>query len=107
MLPEPNMIQQLMIVNKEKVVSVRDVQRNPSAVLQGLTRIVKNGKTLGFFLNKEEWEELKEDMEALSSPQYLQSIRDADEQIMRGETVPIEQVMKEYGIRGGVRKKRS
>ncbi|MEK7540075.1 MAG: hypothetical protein AAB558_02400 [Patescibacteria group bacterium] len=92
-------LQQFEILNQERVVSIRELQMNPSKVLKGITRIMKNGKSIGFFLDKEALEDMLEDFEALNSPKYLASIRRADQEIREGKTLSLGKVMKKYGVK--------
>lgn len=50
------------ILAKEKIVSLSELQRNPAKALAGsIVRIVKNGKEIGIFLSREEFEDLMEE----------------------------------------------
>lgn len=50
------------VLIKEKIVSMSQLQRNPSKALEGsIIRIVKNGKEIGIFLSKAEFEDLLEE----------------------------------------------
>ncbi len=47
---------------KEKIVSVSDLQKNPIKALDAkIVRIVKNGKEIGIFMSKEEFEDFLEE----------------------------------------------
>lgn len=48
------MISPLKVLSKESIVSIRDLQKNPSASLKDITRITKAGKTIGFFFSLKE-----------------------------------------------------
>lgn len=57
-------------------------------------RVMRNAQPLGVLVPDDLWLDLIEDLEALSSPRYLESIRKA-----RGErTYSIEEVEKELGL---------
>lgn len=50
------------ILNKLKVISVSDLQKNPSKGLDAdIVLITKNGNKMGFYLSKEEFEDLLEE----------------------------------------------
>lgn len=50
------------VLIKEKIVSVSDLQKNPLKALDGkIIRIVKNGKEIGIFMSKDEFEDFIED----------------------------------------------
>lgn len=59
-------------LTKENIASIRDLQKNPSASLQGITRIMKGKTTLGFFFPLKEIERMlgpnREDSIWLKSP---------------------------------------
>lgn len=59
-------------------------------------RVLKNDKPLGILIPQEMWEDLMEDLEALSSPAYLARIRKSRSQ---KKLIPMEQVEKELGLR--------
>lgn len=47
---------------KEKIVSLSELQRNPAQALNAdIVRIVKNGKEIGIFMSKEEFEDFVEE----------------------------------------------
>lgn len=92
------LLQQFKILTQERVVSIRDLQKHPSQALQGVTRIVKNGKSLGIFFDEETLEDMLEDFEAMSSPKYLASIRKSDKEIKEGKVVSLAAMKKEYGL---------
>jgi|GEM_PF-1862833 len=47
---------------KEKIISVSDLQKNPMKALDAkIVRIVKNGKEIGVFMSKEEFEDFLEE----------------------------------------------
>jgi len=39
----------LLLLLRERTASIRDIQKNPSKALQGITRVMRGGKTFGFF----------------------------------------------------------
>jgi len=84
---------------KEKIVSIRELQKNPSKALQGVTRIIRNGKSVGLFLSDEMWDELQEDIEMMTSKGLEKRIAAARKQIKKGTMKSLEEVMKEHGIR--------
>ena len=54
------------ILSKEKIVSFSELQKNPAKALDAnIVRIVKNGKEMGIFLSKAEFEDLVEESLAL------------------------------------------
>lgn len=56
------------VLGKEKIISLSDLQKNPAKALDGrIIRIVKNGKEIGIFLSKEEFDDLIEESLALKN----------------------------------------
>jgi len=71
------MLQTLKILKNEAIINIKELQKSPSQYLKGITRILKGKKTIGFFLDVEIFENLIEDLEAMNSPKYLDSIKRA------------------------------
>ena len=89
------MLQTLKAIKKEHVVNVKELQKSPSRHLKGITRILRGKKTLGHFLDEEAFDNLLEDLEALSSPNFLKSIRKA----RKSKTfISLEELEKRYGL---------
>ena len=89
------MLQTLKLLQNEGVVNIKELQKSPSRYLQGLTRILRGKKTLGYFLSQDTFDDLIEDMEAMSSPNYLKSIMRARK---TKKLTPLSQVEKSYGV---------
>ena len=85
-------------LSKERVASIRDIQRSPSQALQGVTRVIRANKTLGFFLDNRAWDDLMEDLEALHSKPFLKRVAKARRDARAGKGIPLSTVMKEYGL---------
>lgn len=50
------------VLSKERIVSLSELQKNPGKMLDApIVRIVKNGKEIGIFMNKEEFEDFVEE----------------------------------------------
>jgi len=89
------MLQTLKTLKTEEVVNIKELQKSPSRYLQGLTRILRGKKTLGYFLDEDTFSDLVEDMEAMSSPNYLKSILRARKS---KKFTSLDKVKKMYGI---------
>lgn len=82
-------------MRKERVVNIKELQKSPSRHLRGITRILRGKSTLGYFLAEGDFSDLIEDMEAMNSPNYLNSILKA----RRNRTLTsLTQIEKKYGI---------
>ncbi len=54
------------VLSREKIVSLSEMQKNPAKALDGdIVRIVKNGKVIGIFMSKEQFEDFIEEIAAL------------------------------------------
>ncbi len=71
------MVDFLKALQREHVVSIKEIQKSPSKSLRGITRILRGSKTFGYFLDEAALDNLIEDLEALSSPAYLKRIAQA------------------------------
>ena len=89
------MFQTLKAIQKERVVNIKELQKSPSRHLKGITRILRGKKTIGHFLSERAFDDLLEDLEALSSPNFLKSIRAARKS---RKYVTLEELEKRYGL---------
>lgn len=87
------------LLANERVASIRDVQKNPSAALRGITRVTRGSQTIGFFLSNEDFAELVENQEAAASKAYMERIRQARRQLKTSKTKSLKAVAATYGIR--------
>jgi len=86
------------VLADEHTASVREIQRNPSRALRGITRVMNGSKTVGFYLSMEHFEELMENQEALASPRYLQLIAHARRDMKAGKGKDIHELGAKYGL---------
>lgn len=89
------MLQTLQTINKERVVSIKELQKSPSRHLKNITRILRGKQTLGYFLDQNAFERLIEDLEALSNPAYILSIHKSRQ---RNKLHSYKDVAKRYGV---------
>lgn len=85
------------ILKKENFVSIRDLQKSPTKSLTSVywpKVIINNWKPMWVYLDYDDYEELMEDLEALSSKNYLKKI----EESRKSELVSAEKVWEELGI---------
>lgn len=83
---------------RERIASIRDVQKHPSRALAGITRVIRGGKTIGFFLANEEWSDLMEDVDAAHSPAFRARVKSARKQAAAGTAAPLSDVAARYGL---------
>lgn len=86
------------LLRREHVASIRDVQKNPSKSLRGITRVMRGSKTVGFFFSNEELDELLEDLEAAASTSLRARVKEARKGLEKGDIVSIASLVKEYGV---------
>ena len=83
---------------KERIASIREVQKNPSKALRGVTRVMRGSHTVGFFFDNEELDNLLEDIEASASPHFQAHMRRARREMKAGKFISLEEVLKRYGV---------
>lgn len=98
MIKKMTIMNQLQILAEENIVSIRDIQRNPSRALKGVSRVIKNNRTIGFYFDKEAYENLLEEEAMLNNPRFLKKIAEARKEAREGKIVPFEEILKEYGL---------
>lgn len=86
------------LLQRENVASIRDVQKNPSRSLRGMTRVMRGSKTFGFFFSTEEFDELLEDMEAMSSKDLKARVKIARSGLKKSEVVSLSDLARQYGV---------
>ena len=86
------------ILAKERIASIRDVQKNPSRALRGITRVMRGSHTVGFFFDNEELDDFLEDIEASASPRFQAHMRRARLEMKAGKFIPLGEVLKRYGV---------
>lgn len=91
----------IRLLTSQKFVSTKDFQTKFAEIAKEAEeyklyfRVMKHGHSVGVFLPNEFWEDLLEDLEALSSPSYLQAIKESREEVKKGQVIPLEKIMKE------------
>lgn len=84
-------------IKNEPLVPVADAQRNLTKQFkQGLVRITKNGKSLGYIISDEMMEEMMENIEALN-PRFIDEMEQI-KQTDKKQFVPLEKILKEYNL---------
>jgi len=86
------------ILADERVASIRDIQKNPSHALRGITRVTRGSRTIGFFLANDDFAELTESQEALSSPSFIRRVAKSRRELKQGKFRSLGSVAKEYGL---------
>lgn len=92
------MLNKLDLLTKENIVTIRDLQKNPSQALKGISRIIRNGKTVGFFFSQVDLEDLMADTEETVSPQFQKKIIAGKKQTARHQGMELADVKKRYGV---------
>jgi len=92
------MEKQYRLLVKERIASIRDIQKNPSKMLKGITRVMRGGKTFGFFFSNEEMDELLEDLEAATSKDLRARVRRVRKDFKQKNNISLAALSKEYGV---------
>ena len=89
------------LINDEKFTNIQRAQAGLTKLFKDAAktmtfyRVMKSDKPLGVLIPQEMWENLMEDMEALSSPNYLKSIAASRRD---KKSYSLEQIKKELGL---------
>ena len=67
----------LQLTRNNTFVSIREVQTSPTRALDGFKILLNNGKMQGIYIPQEMLDEYMEDLEAMSSPEYINLIKKA------------------------------
>ena len=86
------------VVEKERIASIREIQKNPSRSLRGITRITRGGTTIGFFLSNDDFAELVETKEALSNLAFVKRVAKGRSELKAGRGKCLKSLALEYGI---------
>ena len=92
------MLHKLDLLSQENIVTIRDLQKNPSQALKGISRIIRNGKTVGFFFSQIDLEDLMTDIEEIINPRFQKKIIAGKKQISRRQGMELAAVKKRYGV---------
>ena len=92
------MSQKFEILAKEGVASIRDIQKNPSKALKGITRVIRGSKTMGFYFSNEELDELFEDIEAAMSQELRVRVKEARKGLKSSHLVSLDELAVKYGL---------
>ena len=87
------------VLSEERLASIREIQKNPSRALRGITRVTRGSKTVGFFLSNEDFAELVENQEALASESFVRRVAKARHSLKtRQSSISFSKLAKEYGL---------
>lgn len=81
------------VLTKEKIVSLSELQKNPAKALDAsIIRIVKNGKEIGIFMKKEEFEDFVEEHLGLK-PDFKKELDKAMKKSKKGKRIPLRNIL--------------
>ncbi len=86
------------LLTNERIASIREIQKNPSKVLRGVTRVTRGSKTIGFFLANEDFADLVESHEALGNASFVRRVKKARRDLKSGKMISLEKLAQEYGV---------
>jgi hypothetical protein len=77
------------LLSEEKIISLSELQKNPSKALSGkIVRIVKNGKEMGIFMSKEQFEDFLEDFLPFTE-EFEKELKESEEETKNGNYTPL------------------
>ncbi|MFA5829590.1 MAG: hypothetical protein WC843_03790 [Candidatus Gracilibacteria bacterium] len=81
------------VLSKEKIVSLSELQKNPAKALDAkIVRIVKNGKEIGIFLSKQEFEDLIEENLPLKN-EFKTELDASLKKLKKAKKFPLESIL--------------
>lgn len=81
------------ILSKEKIVTLSELQKNPSKALDAdIVRIVKNGKEVGIFMAKDEFEDFVEEHLAIK-PAFKKDLAKAAKKSKNEKLIPLDEIL--------------
>ena len=81
------------VLTREKIVSLSELQKNPSIALNAdIVRIVKNGKEIGIFMSKEEFEDFVEEHLQLKSG-FSKDLAAAVKSSKKNKLIPVHDIL--------------
>lgn len=86
------------LMAEERIASIRDVQKNPSSALRGITRVTRGSKTIGFFLSNDDFAELVENQEALLSKAFVRQVAQARRQAQSKKLTTLSELAADYEV---------
>ncbi|MDX9970883.1 MAG: hypothetical protein RBS56_03160 [Candidatus Gracilibacteria bacterium] len=77
------------LLSEEKIISMSELQKNPSKALSAkIVRIVKNGKEIGIFMSKQQFEDLIEDFLPFTE-EFEKELKESEEETRNGNYTPL------------------
>lgn len=88
----------ISMLAEERTASIRDIQKNPSAALRGVTRVMRGSETIGFFLSNEYFLDLVEDTQARKSKTFVKYVAASRRATKKTKGTSLAALAAEYGI---------
>jgi len=91
----------MQLLTAQKIISTKQFQSKFAQAVREAEKsgeyynVVKNSKSIGVFMPKKFWESLMEDLEALSSPNYLKKIEESRKAAKNGKFVDLDDLLKD------------
>lgn len=81
------------VLTKEKIVSLSELQKNPGKALDAdIVRIVKNGKEIGIFMSKDEFEDFVEEHLSLK-PSFEKELKAMEKKNRKYKPIPLSKIL--------------
>lgn len=93
-----------MTIKIKNIISITEARSNIFDIAEKIQKhgnhylFTEKGKAKMAVMSADEYESLMEDLEILSNPKIMANIKEAEEQLKRGEYVTLQELEKELGI---------
>ena len=90
-------------MNSKTIISISEARRRIFDIAEEVQKpstyytLTENGRAKAVLMSAEQFDSIMEDLEILSNPKIMADLKEAEEEIKRGEYVTLEELMKEVG----------
>jgi prevent-host-death family protein len=90
-------------MNTKTIISISEARKRIFDIAEEVQKpstyytLTENGRAKAVLMSAEQFDSIMEDLEILSDPKIMANIKEAEEQLKRGEYVTLDELMKEYG----------
>ncbi|KKP32346.1 MAG: hypothetical protein A2360_01420 [Candidatus Staskawiczbacteria bacterium RIFOXYB1_FULL_32_11] len=92
-------------MNSKTIISISEARRRIFDLAEEVQKpstyytLTENGRAKAVLMSAEKFDSMMEDLEILSNPKIMTNIKEAEEQIKRGEYVTLDELKKELGYK--------
>lgn len=90
-------------MNSKTIISISEARRRIFDIAEEVQKpstyytLTENGRAKAVLMSAEQFDSIMEDLEILSNPKIMADLKEAEEEIKRGEYVTLDELMKEVG----------